>query len=1090
MRIINQSAFDKWDVADESVQAIITSPPYYLCRTYSIPDVVIGGDKLLTCCHCSSIIMYDEDSREMSNLWKGTEASKKDLQQAMWCLLCYQNWQAENSPIQFSMRILWEKESPRFEVSHLRKKLWQKIVDKRRENEPFTGKDERKEPELERWNKVGEWIQDDKSTRQSSQCSEGICNGTSSCDGKTYWEIFRQKRACASQKWNQSRQQNSEFGIGSEKSSQWESYLPLLQKAFLNKITCPFCHSNTLVSSNCEHVFEDVAIKTPNASGGQGHKQDTVRGSAFVDYHNRQVSSSICSKCNAFRGQYGREETPSRYVNHTMLWLKEAYRVLKNDGCLFVVLDDKYSGSNMGRGAKFQGLGKNAEYYDYSELHSHMPKDTTFGIKRKSLLLIPERIMIAMSDAGWIIRNKIWWCLTGDTELFVKMNGQYQDITLEELYKVFNKDVEVFIPTVKKLGEQEWVKVKNIFFSGYSDDIYEIKTASGDCIKATGEHVFPIKCLTVGKFNKYQKIRMKKVKDFRVSPNNRLWKYTGELNLNLPTGNDEDYRNGYLIGFFMAEGSFVPRKWELKLKDRRGLPAICKSAMKSNMSVEEYLKSRDNEHKGIVLSCGIDDKTRGYFDNLPKWLKYKEKRYEKKNLDLSVYGNDIVRFVKQYVNGSNCKNKNFTNKIFNESYMLLKGILDGFLCGDGHFDEEFDAYRVGLTDNRKLVSQIQTICNILGYLFRGPYFYEIYDERYKKTYHKIKFSVHKSLPHRRKTFDWIFLQIKSKEKVNISLPVYDLEVEPIYKKHLGNNQYLKIDAASKDPKLAKWNNLYLLGNNIFTHNSRTMPESTQDRFSAQSETIIFATKNPKYYFNLNAVREPVKQNTIQRYLRAFHDGKADDYKKQGGSLDTDAQRRLAKKFKAIYGDGEGTTKIHAEDAETMGSPRARYHRTKYDNEGKKADEMCGGGHIEGGGINAGDSTYREKQRAGDENCLFKNPGNIWLDLYLDAHRQAINELGTEGYIKALKSQILTETDLFPPFIEGLHEDHFAPFSEKLVNRLILCSTKPGDAVLDPFAGSGTTILVAEKLNRIGIGIDLGYFNISSKRCSNFQPRLL
>ncbi|MBT9165110.1 MAG: Modification methylase BamHI [candidate division WS2 bacterium] len=385
-------------------------------------------------------------------------------------------------------------------------------------------------------------------------------------------------------------------------------------------------------------------------------------------------------KIGDWTGQYGREETPDKYIKHTMLWLKEAWRVLRDDGIIAIVIDDKYAGSNMGRGAKFQGLGKNTEYYDYSELHSHMPKDTTFGVKRKSLLLIPERIMIAMSDAGWIIRNKIWW-------------------------------------------------------------------------------------------------------------------------------------------------------------------------------------------------------------------------------------------------------------------------------------------------------------------------------------------------------------------------------------------------------------------------TRTLPESVQDRFSSQSETIIFATKNPKYYFNLNAVREPVKQNTIQRYLRVFHDGKADDYKKQGGSLDTDAQRRLAEKFKAVYGDEEGTTKIHAEDAETMGSPRARYHRTKYDNEGKKADEMCGGGHIEGGGINAGDSTYREKQRAGDENCLFKNPGNIWLDLYLDAHRQAINELGTEGYIKALKSQILTETDLFPPFIEGLHEDHYAPFSQKLVERLILCSTRAGDVVLDPFAGSCTTLRVADRLNRVGQGIELGYEDIRLRRCSDIQREL-
>jgi DNA modification methylase len=43
--------------------------------------------------------------------------------------------------------------------------------------------------------------------------------------------------------------------------------------------------------------------------------------------------------------------------------------------------------------------------------------------------------------------------------------------------------------------------------------------------------------------------------------------------------------------------------------------------------------------------------------------------------------------------------------------------------------------------------------------------------------------------------------------------------------------------------------------------------------------------------------------------------------------------------------------------------------------------------------------------------------------------------------------------------------------EKLLERIIKCSTKEGDTVLDPFVGGGTTIAVADKLNRKWIGID-------------------
>ena len=44
--------------------------------------------------------------------------------------------------------------------------------------------------------------------------------------------------------------------------------------------------------------------------------------------------------------------------------------------------------------------------------------------------------------------------------------------------------------------------------------------------------------------------------------------------------------------------------------------------------------------------------------------------------------------------------------------------------------------------------------------------------------------------------------------------------------------------------------------------------------------------------------------------------------------------------------------------------------------------------------------------------------------------------------------------------------------EKLMERIILASSNPGDVVLDPFAGCGTTLVVAHELRRQWIGIDI------------------
>lgn len=57
--------------------------------------------------------------------------------------------------------------------------------------------------------------------------------------------------------------------------------------------------------------------------------------------------------------------------------------------------------------------------------------------------------------------------------------------------------------------------------------------------------------------------------------------------------------------------------------------------------------------------------------------------------------------------------------------------------------------------------------------------------------------------------------------------------------------------------------------------------------------------------------------------------------------------------------------------------------------------------------------------------------------------------------------------------------------ESLLERIIKASTNEGDLVMDFFAGSGTTLAVAEKLNRKWIGVDIGKLSIYTT-----QKRLL
>lgn len=76
------------------------------------------------------------------------------------------------------------------------------------------------------------------------------------------------------------------------------------------------------------------------------------------------------------------------------------------------------------------------------------------------------------------------------------------------------------------------------------------------------------------------------------------------------------------------------------------------------------------------------------------------------------------------------------------------------------------------------------------------------------------------------------------------------------------------------------------------------------------------------------------------------------------------------------------------------------------------------------------------------------------------------------------------TDISVPFWSmPENTDHPTQKPEKLLAKIILASTKPGDVVFDPFLGSGTTSVTAKKLDRkfVGIEVDKTYALYTEKR---------
>lgn len=99
-------------------------------------------------------------------------------------------------------------------------------------------------------------------------------------------------------------------------------------------------------------------------------------------------------------------------------------------------------------------------------------------------------------------------------------------------------------------------------------------------------------------------------------------------------------------------------------------------------------------------------------------------------------------------------------------------------------------------------------------------------------------------------------------------------------------------------------------------------------------------------------------------------------------------------------------------------------------------------------------------------------------------RNTLNDLTGKEWLLLTKSFWETEASVID---KGAYK-HPAPFMVGDVKKLISLFTKKGMTVLDPFVGSGTTLIAASMLERKGIGIDLNseYKLLYQERVSNLE----
>lgn len=110
-------------------------------------------------------------------------------------------------------------------------------------------------------------------------------------------------------------------------------------------------------------------------------------------------------------GQWGLEPTYQEYLQNLWNMMDEIWRVLKDDGTVWINLGDSYYGSGHGAWNKYDRgeISHKDEYYGDGRNDSPVTEWDYSSMKAKTLMLIPHRFAIGCIDRGWILRNDIVW---------------------------------------------------------------------------------------------------------------------------------------------------------------------------------------------------------------------------------------------------------------------------------------------------------------------------------------------------------------------------------------------------------------------------------------------------------------------------------------------------------------------------------------------------------------------------------------------------------------------------------------------------------------------------------------------------------
>jgi len=191
---------------------------------------------------------------------------------------------------------------------------------------------------------------------------------------------------------------------------------------------------------------------------------------------------AFCKHCDAWFGQLGLEPTPQQYVKNMVQIFREARRILKPEGTLWLNLGDSYCA-----GTRKSTTPQTMHNGDARDVPLNRRNEASGYLKNKDLVGIPWRVAFALQEDGWWLRQDVVWakpnCMPESVTDRCTKNHEYVFMLTKSAKYYFDHEA---IKEPTKGGASSKKPAKEQTFRYGDDDSWAVDGDRSRIMKATG----------------------------------------------------------------------------------------------------------------------------------------------------------------------------------------------------------------------------------------------------------------------------------------------------------------------------------------------------------------------------------------------------------------------------------------------------------------------------------------------------------------------------------------------------------------------------------------------------------------------------